>query len=997
MPRTPTAEVSVTSSSRFPRLSTAALAATLLALPARAQAPATAPPKAPAATQTPATPAPVAPAPAAPAPAAPALTDSLAFDPTVRTGLLPNGMRFFIKKNAKPEARVSLRLAVAAGSTVEADDQQGLAHFCEHMNFNGSKHFKSADDLVNYLRSIGMRFGADVNAYTSFDETVYMLEVPTDRDTLLDRGLDALSDFAGRATLSQKEIDKERGVVTEEWRLGRGAQERIQRKQLPLIFHGSRYADRLPIGKPEILQKAPAERLRAYYHDWYTPGRMAVVAVGDVDPEKMEGLIRSHFADIAARPGEKPVPAYEVPPHAETLVGVATDKELTSSGVVVFFKNPRRTRRTVGDFRRGLAEDLFTSMLNSRLTEIGRRRDAPFLGAGAFAFPFGRTLDLYGLSAQVSDGGIEKGLAALLDEVARVRQHGFLDKELDRAKDEMMAANERSYAERDKSESSGFAGQFVNNFLTGDAVPGIPASYQLTKVLLPGITLSDIQARTPRLTRTDSRVVMATAPDKKGLTAPTEAMIKAVLTTAASAKVAAWVDTTAGKPLMATLPTPGTVTGRREIPEIGTTVLTLSNGVECWLKPTDFKADEILFTAYAPGGLSLADSTRFPTAFMANIVLNDAGVGGFKATELEKMLSGKIVSVNPAYGPYTHGLNGSTRPADLETELQLIHLAFRQVTEDPDAYSALQARIGAFFADRANSPDQVFVDSLAAINTGNFYMNRLPTGADVAAVQLGEVLDFHRRLSANAADFKFFFAGTFNTDSIAPLLARYLGSLPSTGKRTSAFVPVGPRFPNGIVKKQVLKGTEPKASTRITFFSHNPTEELEFHRARAGAAILNDHLRETLRELLGGTYGASATVSTLAPLPGYTTGTIAFGSAPENVDKLVAAAMDEVKKLAEQGPSASDVQKQQEVERRELEVSVKQNGFWTGSLQTVDTYGWDPRRIAKRRERIDLLNPANIQEAFRKYFPLDHYSVVSLLPQAGTPSAGAAKGKAGGD
>ena len=976
----------MTHSSRMPRLSTAALAATLLALPAGAQTPANAPP----AQQT------------APAPTAPSLNDTLTLDPSVRTGVLPNGMRFYIKRNVKPEARVSLRLAVAAGSTVEADDQQGLAHFCEHMNFNGSKHFKSADDLVSYMRSIGMRFGADVNAYTSFDETIYMLEVPTDRDTLLDRGLDALSDFAGRATLSQKEIDKERGVVMEEWRLGRGAQERIQRKELPLIFHGSRYADRLPIGKPEILKNAPAARLRAYYHDWYTPGRMAVIAVGDVDPEKMEKLIRSHFADINARPGEKPAPAYPVPPHAETLVGVATDKELTGSRVTVYFKNPRRTRHSVADFRRGLTEDLFSTMLNARFSEIARRKDAPFLNAFAGGFPFGRTLDLYVLSVQVSDGGIEKGLAAVLDEVARVRQHGFLDKELDRAKDEMMASNEREYAERDKSESSGFAGQFVNTFLTGDAVPGIPAEYALTKALLPGITLSDISARTPRLMRTDSRVVMAAAPDKPGASVPTEAAVRAVLTLASNAKVAAWVDTTAGKPLMATLPTPGTVTARREIPEIGVTVLTLSNGVECWLKPTDFKADEIVISASAPGGLSLADSTKFATAFMVNPVVSDAGVGGIKNTDLEKMLSGKIVGVTPAYGPYSHGLNGSTRPADLETELQLIHLGFKEITEDADAYAALQARLGAFFADRANSPDQVFLDSLAAVNTGNFYMNKIPSGAEVAAVRLADVLDFNRKCSANAADFKFFIAGTFNTDSIAPLLARYIGSLPSTGKRTSTFVPVGPRYPKGIVKKQVFKGTEPKASTRITFFSHNQVEELEFHRARAGAAILNDHLRETLRELLSGTYGASASVSSTAPLQGYTTGTIAFGSSPENVDKLVAAAMDEVKKLAEQGPSAADVQKQQEVERRELEVSSKQNAYWTGSLQTIDLYGWDPRRIAKRRERIDLLTPANIQETFRKYFPLDHYSVMSLLPQPGAAPKGdagaaAGKGKAGED
>jgi zinc protease len=868
------------------------------------------------------------------------------------------------------------------------------------MAFNGSAHFKPGE-LVAYLESIGASFGADVNAYTSFDETVYMLEVPTDRDSLLHRGLEALSDFAGRATMSQKEIDKERGVVLEEWRLGRGAQERILRKELPLVFHNSHYAKRLPIGKPEVLRKAPAQRLRDYYREWYTPGRMAVIAVGDIDPAKIEGLILEHFRDLAAKPGEKPVPTHEVPPHAETLVGVATDKELTSSRVTVYFKSPRRVRRTVADFKRGLTEELYTNMLNARFEEISRRRDAPFLYASAFNFPFGRTIEVYGLAAGVVDGGIEKGLAALLDEVARVRQHGFLDKELDRARDDMMAANERAYAERDKSESPGFAGEFVSHFLVGDAVPGIASEYELTKALLPKITLSDITARTPRLMRTDSRVVMAAAPEKAGVSVPTEAMLRGVLTLSAQAKVEAWVDTTAGKPLMATLPTPGTVTGRREVPEIGTTVLTLSNGVECWLKPTDFKADEILFSAYAMGGLSTADSASITTAFMSNVVLSDAGVGGFKATELQKMLSGKILRVNASYGPYTHGLNAMARPADLETALQVVHLGFKGVTEDPDAFAALQKQLEVFFANRANSPEQVFLDTVVAVNTDNFHLTRLPTAPQIAAVKLPEVLAFHRAHCTNAADYTFFFAGTFNVDSIAPLLARYLGSLPSTGKRTSAFVRVGPRFPKGIVRRQVHRGMEPKASARITFFTSSDIEELDMHRARAAGAILNDHLRETLRELLGGTYSAGVQFSNHAPLPGYATMTISFGCAPENLDKLVAATLDEVKKMREAGPSAADVQKQQEVERRELEVALKQNATWFGSLQALHQYGWDPRRIAKRRERIDLLTPANLKESCRKYFPLDRYSVLSLVPET-TPAAEGktntgGKGKPGGD
>ncbi|HKQ57387.1 MAG TPA: insulinase family protein [Candidatus Eisenbacteria bacterium] len=929
---------------------------------------------------------------------APALTDSLRLDPNVRTGVLPNGMRYFIKRNGRPEARVSLRLAVAAGSTVEADDQQGIAHFTEHMNFNGSKHFKDADDLVAYLQMIGMRFGADVNAYTSFDETVYMLEVPTDRDSLLDRGLNALSDFAGRATMSDQEIDKERGVVLEEWRLGRGAQERIQRKQFPLFFKGSRYADRIPIGKPEILRKVPAARLRDYYRDWYTPNRMAVVAVGDIDPARMDSLIRVHFGDIAARPDAKPTPTFEVPRHPETLVNVATDKEATGSQVGMYFKHAQRQRATVADFRRGLAEALFSSMLNARFDEITHRANAPFLNAGAYGAPFGKTLEFYTLNADVADGGIEKGLEALLEEVARVRQHGFLENELARAKDRIAAQNERAYAERDKSESGGFASQYVSTFLSGNVAPGIEATYQMTKALLPGITLSDVTGRIPRLMHTDNRLVLAEAPEKKAAKVPTEAALRAVLAKAADAQVAAWVDTTAGKPLMATLPTPGTVTGRRVIDELGVTVLTLSNGVEVWLKPTDFKADEIVFSAVARGGLSVADSADFVTAFMANIVVNDAGVGGFTSTDLQKMLSGRIVRLTAAYGPYQHGLNGGTRPVDLETTLQLVHLGFGDVTEEPESFAALQSRLAAFFADRANSPEQVFQDTLSAVNTGRFYMSQLPSGAQVAAVKLKPVLDFHRRNFANAADFTFYFAGAFHVDSIAPLLARYIGSLPSTGKPASAFVARGPRYPSGIVRKTVRKGVEPKASTRITFFTHEPAiEELDMHRARAAATILNDHLRETLRELLSGSYGASASFANQAPLPGYSTMTVAFGCAPENVEKMIAATLAEVKKLRDAGPSAADVQKDQEVERRELEVGMKQNGTWTGSLQTMNLFGWDPRRIAKRRERIDLLTPENLKESFRKYFPLDHYSILTLLPETGAAGKAASPaGKPGG-
>jgi len=475
--------------------------------------------------------------------------------------------------------------------------------------------------------------------------------------------------------------------------------------------------------------------------------------------------------------------------------------------------------------------------------------------------------------------------------------------------------------------------------------------------------------------------VVADGPEKAAAPLPTEADLRAIIARAGTGTLAAWVDKAAGQSLMAKPPASGKVTSRKSIDEIGVTVVKFSNGLEAWLKPTDFKADEIQFTAYAPGGLSLADSAAYVSAWMSPFIVNDNGVGGFKNTELQKMLAGKIIRAMPYATPYTHGVNGSTRPEDLETLLQLIHLGFVKPTQDPEAFTALRTQFDAFLANRVNSPDQVFSDSATNVNSGGFYMNKIPTSQQVGAVKLADALDFYRKRFTNAADFTFFFAGTFKTDSIVPLLARYLGSLPSTGRRASKWRAVGPRFPGGITQAEIRKGSEPKGSVRITYFTREPIEELDQHRANSAASILTDHLRSSLRELLGGTYSVSARFQHQFPLDGYSTMTVSFGCDPARTDTLIAVAMGEVKKLTEQGPSPEDVSKEQEVQRRELETSMKQNNYWTGSLQTTSLLGWDPRRIGKRKERIDLLTQANLLESYRKYFPADHYSVVRLAPE----------------
>lgn len=900
---------------------------------------------------------------------------------------MPNGIRWFVKHNLKPEKRVSLRLVLPVGSTAEADDQQGLAHFIEHMNFNGSEHFKDADELVGYLRSIGLRFGADANAYTSFDETVYMLDVPTDGDSLLKLGLDALSDFAGRAKLSDAEIEKERGVVIEEWRLGRGAEERLQRVQLPLIFHDSRYAERLPIGKPEVIRGAPSQRVRDFYRDWYRPEWMAVIAVGDIEPARMESLIRQHFADLPKRTDSREVPRFEVPPHEQTLVNVATDKEATSSSVSIVCVNPRRPRPTVGGLRAGLVSQLLSAMLNARFAEIAHRANAPFLSAFAAKAQFTRGNEVFMAGASVSDGGVMRGLEALLEETARVRAHGFLASELERARKEKAAQLATTYAEREKTESRALAGSEVQAFLNGQPDPGIEAATKLAQALLPGVTLAEVNALADTLISTRNRVVLADGPDKPGIVMPTEGELRATLDRQASVKPAAWVEQGSALVLMDKRPAPGKMVSKRTIDSLGVTVVKFANGVEVWLRPSDFKADEIVFSAYAKGGLSLADSSAFAAAWLAPFAVSDNGVGGHRNTEMKKLLAGKIVRVMPYATPYAHGVNGSTRPEDLETALQLIHLTCTRPTEDPDAFAAVQKQLDAFLANRANSPEQVFADSATAVNTGGLYLTRLPSAAQVNAVEPAQSLEFFRRRFANAADFTFFFAGNFKPDSITPLLARYLGSLPSTGKRTSRWVAKGPRYPDGITNVTVRKGVEPKGSVRITYFTHEPLEEPENHRANSAASILTDRLRSSLRELLGGTYSVSARFSSQSPLPGYTTMSVAFGCDPAREDTLVAAALAEVRRLVAEGPSAEDVAKEQEVQRRELETSLKQNGFWTGSLSTVHQLGWDPLRITKRRERIDLLTPANLRDALRTYFPADHYSIVRLQPEAPPPPA----------
>jgi zinc protease len=882
-----------------------------------------------------------------------------------------------------------LRLVVKAGSVDEADDQRGLAHVLEHMAFNGTAHFKPGE-LVSYLESIGAQFGAHVNAYTSFDETVYMLDVPTQRAGVLERGFEALSDFAGGLTLDPGEIDRERGVVIEEWRGRLGAGTRMQEPQLKALFGASRYIDRLPIGTPEILKSFPARRLRDFYETNYRPDRMAVIVVGDIEVAAGEALVRKNFTSMPARPAATR-PLYEIPSHQDTRYVSVSDREAQASSVTVMYKRPLTELRTMAEYRRSLGEGLVFQMINQRFSEIARQPDAPFLGASASDDTLGRTVEAFAVSARVKDGGIAGGLNALAQELARVRQHGFGEAELDRARRSTLAGYERAYNERDKSQSGPLAAELVRHYLNGEAAPGIALEIELARKFLSTFTIAEVTAMAREMVTEGNQVVIASAPEKAGLAAVTEPMLRDALRAGAATTVTPWRDEMAGRALLAKAPVPGTVTSRREIPEIGATVLTLSNGVEVWLKPTDFRNDQVIFTSYARGGLALASPADYNNASLATSLVGIAGVGGLNPNDLGKLLAGKIVNASPSVSSTTQGIGGSSTPKDLETALQLVYLEFTAPNRDASSFTLLKQRLEASLANQAESPGAVFSERVRRINTSDHYTARPLRLEDLPSLSADRMFEFYQQRFANAADFTFFFVGAFKVDEITPLLNTYLGSLPSKGVRDAKMGEMKLNFPVSVQREKVTKGQEPRSQTVMTFFADTGLDELETHRVQAATSVLEMRLRDILREKLGGTYSVGVGYSNTSPQPGYGTTSVQFGSAPENVESLTAAVLSEIERLQKEGPSAADVDAIKEQERQSLEDALLQNGYWLNSLQTTHLMGRDARRIPQRLERTDSLSQQNVHDALRKYFPMQRHTVVTLVPEAQAKPVGATR------
>ncbi len=900
-------------------------------------------------------------------------------DPRITIGYLPNGMRYYVRANGRPYHRAELRLVVNVGSVVEDDDQRGLAHFIEHMAFNGSKHF-AKQDLIAFMESIGMRLGPGVNANTSFDETVYALHVPTDNPEAMRKAFLFFANVAHDLTFDPTAIEKERGVIVEEWRQGRGAQARMQDQEGPVLLEGSRYAERNPIGGREAVETFKPEALLRFYKDWYRPDLMAVIAVGDFDKAQVEQMIRNQFGSLPAPAVRKPRPTFPVPDHASTLYSVVTDPEATMTTVAVYNMLPLREQASVRSYRQHQVERLYTDMLNARLAELTFKPNPPFMRAGVDRGIFVKTKEAATMMALVKDDGITQGLAALVTESARAARYGFTPGELEREKRDVLRGYESAFAERNKEESSDLAAEFIRAYTQGEPTPGLPYEYGLVKRFVPAITLDEVNAVAKEWT-SGSRVVLVEAPQKPGLKVPDKAQLAATMQAALNAPIAPYVDVDASRPLLDKLPAPGHVVDAQMKGPFGLVEWRLSNGARVVLMPTTFKQDEVVFRAFSPGGTSLAADRDYIAARTAAQVVSAGGVGPFNVIDLQKAMAGKAVSVSPFIGSDEEGLAGGASLKDLETMFQLIYLTFTAPREDPSAFSVLTSEMKSMLANQQASPDWDFQTTLRTTLAQNHFRARPMTPALVDQMNLDRSYAFYKDRFADASDFTFVFAGSFDYETIRPLVERYLASLPSTNRRET-WRDEGIDPPKGVVEKVVRKGIEPKSEAAIVFTGAFPFDQPNRVALDALGMVLEGRLRRDLREKLGGTYGVDVSAdASKIPEPRYSI-TIQFGCDPSRTEELVASLFRQVERLKAEGPTDVEVADARQALLVGFQTDTAENRRLVARLAAQYENSEDVMAFFNLPNLYRQLDAATIQAAARRYLDTGNYVRVTLFPEA---------------
>jgi zinc protease len=910
------------------------------------------------------------------------LSDPVPVGPQVSVGKLANGLTYYIQKNAKPEKRLELRLVVKAGSILEDEDQQGLAHFTEHMAFNGSTNFKK-HELISYLQSIGVKFGADLNAYTSFDETVYVLPIPTDKSEHVEKGFLVLEDWAHGLTLNDADINKERAIVLEELRLGKGAGDRMSKVLMPKIFNGSRYAKRMPIGQESILKNFKVGALKRFYRDWYRPDLMAVVVVGDIDPAQAEKMIKSHFGGLKNPAQPRPRTYARIPARATTEALVVTDKEASGNSLLIRYPvRESNEHETFATYRDKLMESLFSTMLGQRMQELAQQASPPFMGGSSAMGRLTARYESYNAAAALGKGGAQPAIDALVQENERARQYGFSAAELDRSKKNMMRNFERAYSERDKTDSGSYVGEYIRNFLENESIPGIENEYNYARELIPGITLDELNSYARKTIPGDSgKLVVYTGSSKGDMPAPTSAQLLSWVGAAGKAKVVAREEKLLASGLMEKPPAPGAIVDESENKTLGLTMLSLSNGVKVILKPTDFSNDQVYLSASRFGGQTQFDVQDVFNARYANSVITTMGLKDLSPLDVQKVLAGKAASVGMSLGPYTDSISGSAGSTDIETMMQMLYLKFTGVRRDEDLYKSFIGKQVESARNVMSQPDAVFSDALVTtMYNSSPWISRPPRPDDFSRLSLDRSIAIYKQRFTSAKGLTFIMVGSFDIAKVKPLIATYLASLPTPDLPIEA-KDVGLRPVTGVIKKDVFSGSEPQSHVSINFSGEAAYSKEELLRFHALLDVMNIRITDILREKLtliygGGMRGSLARV----PYEHFTIG-VSLPTGPANVDKVIAATFAEIAQMKEQGPSAADLEK---VKQNWIQVhrkSLRENSYWLGHLQSSVLNGTDPETILNYEERVAAIRAPDLQKAAARYFNLENYVQLVLYPE----------------
>lgn len=860
-------------------------------------------------------------------------------DKNVRIGKLDNGLTYYIRKNSLPENRADFYIAQKVGSIQEEADQRGLAHFLEHMCFNGTTHFPG-DALKQYLERIGVKFGENLNAYTSVDETVYNISnVPVTTPGAIDSCLLILHDWSNDLTLDPKEIDKERGVINEEWRTRMSAMQRLQEKMLPVMFEGTKYATCFPIGTMEVVMNFKPQTLRDYYEKWYRPDLQGIVVVGDIDVDAIEAQIKKIFADIPAQPNAAKREYYPVNDNEEPIVLVAQDKEQPHIQVIVFNKHettPDDQKDNMAYLVQNYATNLISSMLDARLNELAQVADPPYIYAGTYDDDFfvAKTKDAFTGVVVCKEDAVEKGITTLLREIERARQFGFTETEYNRARAEYLRQLESAYNERDKRKNREYVNEYVRHFLDNEPIPGIENEYAIINQIAPNIPVALINQIMPSLITGSNQVVAVLGPEKEGLKMPSEDAVKQILKDVKAEKLTAYIDKVSDEPLMKEAPKGGKIVSEKKDDVFGTTMLTLNNGVKVIIKNTDFKADEIRMK-----GVSLGGSSLFPNSEIININGLDAveagGLGNFSAVDLEKVLAGKKASVSYGIGDKTEAVNGSCSPKDFETMMQLTYLTFTAPRRDDDAFASYKNRSKAALQNMEMNPRVTFSDSIqSSIYMKHPRMVRLKADM-IDKMDYDKILSMYQDRFKDASDFTFIFVGNVDVEAMKPLIAEYLGALPSINRKET-FKDNKVDMRQGVYKNEFIRQQETPRASNLVFINgackYNLRNDILLDMT---SQILDLVYTAKVREDEGGSYG----VYTAGQLSKYPKEQailqIVFETAPEKREKLMKIIFAELENISKAGPSEGDLNKVKEFMLKKHAEDLKENNYW---LRSIDEY-----------------------------------------------------------